>query len=265
MLTPLVVTRPQPETALWVQQLREAGVAAIAVPTMVIAPSLNPAAVAATDVALQKLHSYQAIMFVSGNAVRFFFALLRKYAMTVQEHTTFWSPGPGTSKALVVEQIPPLSIIQPASNALQFDSESLWEQAQHHIQTGHKVLIVRGGDGSNSTGHGRQWLTQKLQQRGVAVDFAPVYERQPPAITPAFIQSLERLRAQQSLWLFSSSECVQHLVQSNPAWDWQAHTALATHPRIAQQAREAGFGNVIQTLPTVQSIAASIKSLHDLS
>ena len=56
-------------------------------------------------------------------------------------------------------------------------------------------------------------------------------------------------------------ETSQQLLQQALA---DAHTALATHPRIAQQARDAGFGTVIDTPPTVQGIVASIKSLHDL-
>lgn len=262
-MTALVVTRPQPDAAQWVQQLQAAGVAASALPLMNIGPSRSAAAVATVQAALQQLHSYHAIMFVSGNAVRYFFAQLRAHGLPWPAMAQYWSPGPGTSKALLSEGIPPSALIQPALDAPQFDSESLWEQAQHHIGPGHKLLIVRGGDGQQAQGHGRQWLTEQLQQRGVQVAFAPVYERLAPLCTPALLHTMEGLRAQQAVWLFSSSECVQHLVLCNPAWSWQTHTALVTHPRIAQQARQAGYGRVIETLPTLPSITASIKSLHD--
>lgn len=263
-MTALVVTRPQPDAALWVQQLQTQGITATALPMMVIGPSRSPAAVMAVRTALQRLDCYQALMFVSGNAVRYFFAQLHALALPYPAHAQYWSPGPGTSKALLDEGILPSTLIQPAQDAPQFDSESLWQQAQHHISTGNKVLIVRGGDGQQASGHGRQWLTDQLHLRGAQVDFAPVYERQAPATTPELLQTIEALRTQQAAWLFSSSECVQHLVQCNPAWSWHTHTALATHPRIAQQAQQAGFGNVIETMPTLPSITASIKSLHDI-
>ena len=204
-------------------------------------------------------------MFISGNAVRYFFAQLRQQGLALNPQHQFWSPGLGTTKALISEQIRPQSIIQPALDATQFDSESLWQQAQHHIQTGNKVLIVRGGDGAETTGQGRQWLTEQLQQRGVHVDFAPIYERHAPIPTPQLLQEIESLRAQHAYWLFSSSECMQNLLHCTPSLTWHAHTAFATHPRIAQQAHRAGFGRVFETLPTVQAIAASIKSLHDLT
>lgn len=259
----LVVTRPQPDAALWVQQLQAQGIEATALAMMEIGPSRSPHALATVHAALQQLSSYDAIMFVSGNAARYFFAQLRAQALRPAARTRFWAPGPGTAKVLFSEGISPLSVTQPSPDAPQFDSESLWTHVQQQICSGQKVLIVRGGDGHDAVGQGRQWLTEQLQQRGVQVDFAAVYERQAPPATPALLQAIETLRTLQAVWLFSSSECVQHLRLSNTAWSWQAHTALATHPRIAQQAHQAGFGRVIETMPTVQSIVASIKSLHD--
>ena len=257
----LVVTRPQPDAALWVQQLHEQGIQAQALPMLVIGPSRSPMAVAAVQAALQHIHAYQAVMFVSSNAVRYFFEHMHNRSVSLPTSLRFWSPGPGTSRALISEGISPLSIVQPASDAPQFDSESLWKQAQQHTHPGYKVLIVRGGDGSQ--GQGRQWLTEQLQQCGVDVDFAPVYERHPPESTPELLAQIATLRNQDTTWLFSSSECLHHLLRCQPAWSWSAHTALTTHPRIAQQALQAGFGQVVQTQPTVHGIAASIKSLHD--
>ena len=265
----LVVTRPQPDATLWVQQLQAQGLQAHALPMMVIGPSQSPAAIRAVDQALQRLASYRALMFVSGNAVRYFFEQLRNQGLALPAAQHYWSPGPGTSKALMAEGIAAQQLIQPAAHAAQFDSESLWEQAQHHIQSGDRILIVRGGDGQHledlAQGQGRPWLTQQLQQRDVHVDFAPVYERQTPAATADLLAEIDALRKTQAAWLFSSSECLQHLVRYNHAWSWQGHTALTTHPRIALQARQAGFGRVIETQPSVQSITASIESLHDLS
>lgn len=262
-MPPLVVTRPQPDASLWVQQLQVQGIPSEALPLLEIGPCQHPAAAAAVRAALGQLGRYQALMFVSSNAVRYFFQHVRALQLDVPPALQFWSPGPGTSKALLSEGISPQSLIQPAQDALQFDSESLWEQARHHVHAGDAVLIVRGGDGLQAAGQGRQWLTDQLQQRGVHVDFAPVYERHAPAATAQLLDRIGLLREQQALWLFSSSECLQHLVRYNPAWSWQGHTALTTHPRIAQQAQLAGFGHVVETLPTLEGITASIKSLHD--
>lgn len=259
----LVVTRPQPDATAWVQQLHSAGVNACALPLLVIGPSHSTAALASVQAALQNLKQYDALMFVSANAVRYFVESLRKHALPLPAHAQYWSPGPGTSQALIAAGIPSPCVIQPAPDAAQFDSEALWQQALPHLSKIQNVLIVRGGDGSHSTGQGRQWLTEQLRARQIGVDFAPVYERQAPAITPRLLSEIEALRAQHAIWLFSSSECVQNLRLSAPAYTWHEHIALATHPRIAQQAQLAGFGLVRETQPSTQAIAASIKSLHD--
>ncbi|MDQ3273162.1 MAG: uroporphyrinogen-III synthase, partial [Pseudomonadota bacterium] len=61
-----------------------------------------------------------------------------------------------------------------------------------------------------------------------------------------------------SVWLFSSSEAVGHL----PPGDWSQGRALATHPRIAEAARAAGWGVVVESRPTLADIVASIESMQ---
>jgi len=63
-----------------------------------------------------------------------------------------------------------------------------------------------------------------------------------------------------SLWLLSSSEAIAHLGRALPGQDWAAAHALATHPRIAQAARAAGFGCVSECKPALADVAAFIKS-----
>ena len=53
-------------------------------------------------------------------------------------------------------------IDQPAADAAQFDSESLWAQVHHQIGPGDAVLIVRGTEaGAYQQGTGRDWLAQQ--------------------------------------------------------------------------------------------------------
>jgi uroporphyrinogen-III synthase len=63
------------------------------------------------------------------------------------------------------------------------------------------------------------------------------------------------------VWLFSSSEAVAHLRSLAPGQSWSRACALATHPRIAQAARAAGFGVVCESRPTMAELIASIESL----
>ena len=263
-MAPLVVTRPQPEAGQWVAQLQAQGIASVAFPLLHIGPSTHPLAQAALQHTLQQLAHYQALMFVSGNAVRFFFAQLQAHGLQLSAQQRLWAPGPGTGQALLDAGAPAACIDQPDAAAAQFDSESLWQVVGQQLHAGERLLLVRGSDNdpaSAAQGQGRAWLTEQLQSRGVQVDFAPVYARHAPTVTAHWLQQLDALRAQQALWLFSSSDAVRHLQALSAPRNWQGHTALATHPRIAQQALQAGFGRVLDCKPALQAIALSIKSL----
>lgn len=267
-MQPLVVTRPQPEAALWVQKLQTAGHAAVtALPMLNIGPSQSPSAQAAVQSALAQLHHYDALMFVSGNAVRYMARQLLSLGIQPGSNTRFWAPGPGTAQVLQDHGFAKACIDQPSPDATQYDSEALWHQVRHQVQHGTRVLLVRGSTpeiDNNASGHGRAWLSEQLLQRGAQVDFAPVYERSAPTVTPALQAQIGQLQAQSAIWLCSSSECLHNLVHCAQEASWQAQTALVTHPKIAQQAQRLGFGRVINTHPTVHAVAGSIKSLHDL-
>ena len=53
----------------------------------------------------------------------------------------------------------------------------------------------------------------------------------------------------------------RHLRGLLPGADFTHAHALATHPRIAQAARETGFGVVHESPPRLDDVVASIKSL----
>jgi uroporphyrinogen-III synthase len=100
-------------------------------------------------------------------------------------------------------------------------------------------------------------LVEQLEQAGAAVEAVAVYERRAPEFSPAQLERMHRACGDGSIWLFSSSEAIAHL----PAGlDWRQARALATHPRIAQAAQQAGFARVIQSRPALPEVLASIKS-----
>ena len=60
------------------------------------------------------------------------------------------------------------------------------------------------------------------------------------------------------IWMFSSSEAIDHLQALAPTAHWQAARALASHPRIAERARALGFGAVTLVSPTAFSVAEAV-------
>lgn len=242
----LIVTRPAAQAATWVAELQACGLDAIALPLIAIAPpdDLEP-----VREAWRQLPGCSLAMFVSANAANHFFEHAPgPWPAGVRAGST----GPGTSAALRAAGVPPAAIVQPPADAPRFDSEALWAQLADEPWAGRQVLVVRGEDG-------RDWLAETLRARGAAVHFVAAYRRRPPQPDAPQRACLHAALAEpaQHLWLFSSSEAVGHLQALVPSADWSGSRALASHPRIAQAARQAGFGQVHElAVPGAGAVAA---------
>jgi uroporphyrinogen-III synthase len=272
----VLVTRVQPQAAHWVQLLSDR-YEALALPLLETRALTDTATLRAAG---QRWSDYTAVMFVSSQAVSFFYAsnqaIAHIYQGRVAPNTRAWATGPGTRAALLAQGIPAHQVDAPSMDGGQFDSEALWQQVHGQIAPGARVLIVRGdvredGPGSDKSddeavkppsalGIGRDWLAQRLQQAGAMVDYVVAYQRCAPIWGDA-----ERVLARQaatdgSVWLFSSAEAVGHLGHLLPDQDWLQARAVATHARIVQAAHGLGFFEVRESRPTLDAVRASIES-----
>ena len=240
----LIVTRPAAQAAAWAAELQALGCAAQALPLIEIAPLSDPEPVRA---AWRRLDGYALVMFVSANAVQQFHALAPAGAVWPPDLRA-GSTGPGTSAALRAAGV--ARVAEPAVDAPRYDSEALWAQLSGEDWHRRSALIVRGEDG-------RDWLAEALRARGAAVDFVAAYRRLPPQPDGAAQALLARAQAEPTahLWLFSSSEAVAHLRRLAPGADWSHSRALASHPRIAEAARGAGFGQVLVGAASAAAVA----------
>lgn len=244
----VIVTRPAAQAAAWVEQLQARGIDAVALPLIGIAPAVDAGAVVS---AWERLASHALVVFVSPNAVEEFFAL-RPGDVPWPQGTLAGSVGPGSTQALVRRGVPRDLVAEPAPDSEQFDSEGLWRALESRDWGGRAVLIVRG-DG------GREWLADTLRDRGAEVGFVAAYRRVVPALdSPLLDEAIARPSAH--LWFFSSSEAIANLQAGRPAQDWSASIAIATHPRIAERARDCGFGVVRESPPTLEAVVACIQS-----
>ena len=263
----VIVTRPAREAAHWVGLLAARGIPAVALPLIDIGPCTDAAAQQALAQAHARLAQYRALMFVSGNAVFHFFEPNKALALDGQAlaaiKTRAWAPGPGTARALEQAGVPPGCIDGPAPDAPQFDSEALWQQVSRQIRPGDCVLIVRGrsnGVHESAQGNGRAWLARQIEAAGGTVEFVVAYQRGAPHFSAREVALAQQAAQDGSVWLLSSSEAVAHLSEALPGQHWGAARALATHPRIAEAARAAGFGTVGECRPALEDVVASIES-----
>jgi len=262
----VIVTRPLQEAGKWVDALRESGYDAVALPLIGVAAAPDPQAV---RTAWARVPTFDAVMFVSGNAVAHFFALKPMQAPVFVAgaaiKTRAFVTGPGSFSALLHAGAEPGCIDAPDRDAGQFDSEALWAVVRHRVRPGYRVLVVRGAGsagGSGDEGSGRDWFASQVLAAGGQVEFVVAYQRERPVLSDA-----QRILANQaaqdgSVWLFSSSEAIGNLQAVCPGQSWQHASAVVTHPRIAQAAREAGFAVVCESRPALAHLMASIESLQ---
>jgi uroporphyrinogen-III synthase len=263
----LIVTRPQREAQRWVCDLAAQGLEAIALPLIEIGPP-GQADAELLRQAWAHLADYAAVMFVSANAADYFFASNRPVSPVFSAlsaiKTRAWGVGPGTARALLRAGVEPGWLDVPSLASAQFDSEALWLLVKQQVTPGQRVLVVRGSDASGSqsagAGVGREWLAERVRQAGGRVDFVVAYQRSAPKFGPLDEATARQAAVDGSVWLFSSSEAIAHLLTRLPGQSWGAARALATHPRIAQAAKEAGFGRVDPTRPTLADVVAALKT-----
>ncbi|MBA3057870.1 MAG: uroporphyrinogen-III synthase [Gammaproteobacteria bacterium] len=267
----VIVTRPEREALRWVHDLSEQGLPALALPLIEVRPVDDPADLRQ---AWQQLDDYVGLMFVSANAVDYFFRSNPALAHVIiaQEATKIraWATGPGTTRALLRQGIAPEQIDAPPLDAGQFDSEALWQVVGPQVQPGARVLIVRGGDSLGAArakahtdqGSGREWFANQVRQVGGQAEFVMAYQRSAPAWGSAQRTLALQGATDGSVWLFSSTEAVSNLRACLPDQVWAGARALATHPRIAAAAQQAGFGLVQESRPTLPELVACLKRMQ---
>lgn len=252
---PVIVTRPAREARQWVDDLRAAGLQAVALPLIAIAPVADAEPLRR---AWRQLAGCSALMFVSATAVEHFFQ--HRDAAASLAGQRFWATGPGTTRALLRAGVPPESVDAPPPEATRFDSEALWERVCTQVSAGVRVLIVRGGDEAGRP-TGRDWLANEIDAAGGLRDTVVAYRRLPPSFDAAQRQLAVDGAEGRAIWLFSSSEAIGNLQRAMPGTDWHAASAVATHARIGEAARAAGFGALRVCTPLQDALVASIESL----
>jgi uroporphyrinogen-III synthase len=246
----VLVTRPAAQAGEWVRLLREAGLQAEALPLIDIAPTADAPGFAQ---AWRSLGELALVVFVSPNAATCFFDG-KPAGAAWPDALVAASPGPGTTR--VLRALGVSTVVEPAADSPQFDSEALWAQLAERNWRGRHVLVVRGASG-------RDWLADRLRERGAVLHFVAAYGRAVPALSTDEQALLADALAAPAkhVWLFSSSEAVTNLQTLAPGAGWASAVAIGTHPRIAQTARSLGFGRVLEARPSAEAVVACIQSI----
>jgi uroporphyrinogen-III synthase len=228
----LLLTRPAEESQSLAHLLEQEGIHSASLPLLEIRPL--PVSDENRSI-IYNLAAYNAVIVVSKPAAR----------LGLEMVDEIWPQPPmqpwftvGAATAQILDDYG-LRVFFPEQGD---DSEALLElpQLQEAI-CGYdpKVLIMRGEDG-------RELLAERLRERGVAVDYLPLYRRHLPYY-PAFALP-QRVKAERLNGLVvSSGQGFQHLRElAGDAWPDLAQLPLfVPSPRVAELAREAGALTVV--------------------
>ena len=280
----VIVTRPAHDAAHWVDALTNSGFNAQALPLIKIGSASGQADITALQDAWRHLDDYAACMFVSGNAVQYFFkqkpsvsqlnrtqaaldTIANEVTITLPPSLRFLAPGPATAAALLAAGVPAGQIDSPLPESGQFDSEALWQVVSSRDWRGKRVLVLRGQTSglAQQAAAGRDWLGQQFRAAGAQVDMLGVYERQAPQLSSAQLDLVKAASQDGSIWLFSSSEALANLLRQPALYgdvNWRQARAIATHPRIAKAVRAAGWGVVQESRPMLSDIVGALRSIE---
>lgn len=226
----LLLTRPADDCQALAQTLAEQQITSVCMPLLAI-EALMPAPTSPVS-----LQPYAAVVVVSKPAARLGLAWTQARAIPIPDNLFWFAVGGATAKVL---EEAGLAVAHPRQGD---DSEALlalpaFSQALQVPSP--RVLIMRGSDG-------RPWLSERLRERGVTVDYLPLYRRCLPDY-PAGELSRRVLGERLNGLVVSSGEGLNNLIQL-AAEDWPLLNVLplfVPSPRVAEQAREAGAKRVV--------------------
>jgi uroporphyrinogen-III synthase len=222
----VLVTRPELQAMPLCRLLEAQGASTLRLPAVEIKPLGDRRALA---MRLGALESFDVIIFTSANAVRFGASFLDQ-----KRDLTLAAIGPATARTL--NQAGYRVDIQPRES---FDTEGLLLHPQLEHLSGHRILMIKGGDG-------RQLLQQELVRRGATVVSADVYERAPAIPSAAALAAVHERFAAREMHVITATSLevgrnLLHLATPELRSAFEGVHWLVPAERIALGLRELGM------------------------
>ena len=227
------LTRPPEQIGELREELERLGAHVFSFPLLTIR-SRAPAP--ADKQRLMNLDQYDLVFFVSTNAARIGLDVIAGFWPQYPSHILNFAVGPSTAAEIESHALP---VCYPQDR---MSSEAMLELPELQAISGKKALIVRGLGG-------REILAEGLLKRGVAVDYAELYERAVPVYTPEQLYSCLQQHVPEAI-VVSSAEALDNLRQLYSPLvleklPWQQFPLYVTSERLAEHAHASGYASVI--------------------
>jgi uroporphyrinogen-III synthase len=232
----VLITRPVMPASRTAQRLAALGATPYVFPTTIIESPNDPRPL---KEALANLSRYHAAIFVSPSAAEMTIAPFAASPIKLPASLHVFAPGSGTAEELQLRGVDNVEI--PTTT---FDSEGLLAlpALQANAVKGKRIAIFRGNDG-------RELLREELAKRGAVVDAITAYHRRAPNALPTGLIEILRSKKINAISAMSSDAVTNLLqvLQKHGQTNVLTLSLYASHERIAETAKNAGFRDVILT------------------
>lgn len=189
----IVVTRARSQAGAFVRALGTLGAEVVEFPTIEIAP---PESYRALDDAIEKIDSYDWIVFTSVNGVDFFSTRLGRLGRALNGNIRAAAIGPETAKAAESLGLTPEIVPE------EYRAEGILGKLRPDDMRGQKVLVPRAAEA-------RDVLIRTLRQWGATVDVVEAYRTVAPTADAAPLRA-RLLRGDVDMVTFTSSSTVKN-------------------------------------------------------
>ncbi|MEC0211203.1 uroporphyrinogen-III C-methyltransferase [Paenibacillus ehimensis] len=252
----ILVTRARSQASELSSQIDELGGEAVEFPVIRTRPPSRPEAQAARDEALQRLSTFDWVLFTSANGVEFFMERLRELRLDIRAlgNARLAAVGPKTSAALAKYGL--LAEVVPS----EFDGDALLEAIAPELRPGQNVLLA-------TADIARAYLPEQMRERGLNVTKIDIYET---VLDTEGGSEIVELLKQNMLHIvtFTSSSTVtnllralQELGETEPLKLLQGCKIACIGPRTAATAQEAGLK--VDYLAKEATVASLVRCLYE--
>ena len=193
----ILITRPQGQQRELRDAVEAAGGEALSLPLLAIEPVAGKSADSSLRGKLDRLQSFDTLIFVSANAARFGAKSIEDTGAAPAPAARVFAVGSATAREVSLRLACPVQ--SPATGS---GSEALLEMPQLENVAGSQIAIFRGEGG-------RELLAAELRRRGAQVTYLEVYRRVP---APGVAERLARTLAAGPIdgVIVTSAEALQH-------------------------------------------------------
>jgi len=228
----LIITRPVDQAESLLKQL------ALSVDHSITICQLPLIQILPLDFSLARVTDVDGVIFISGNAARYFYADQRLPAKGLLVKPLSDTPllAVGNNTSAKVEQLSGQRVAFPQ----QMDAEGLLSLPQLKSIAGQHWLIVKGKGG-------RVTIRQTLIDRGAKVSEVDVYQRKLPDFDTQ--QQIYRTESAQTVWIITSAQALTNLHRILGLIDNPRHTTqvIISSNRLAQLEKQKRFTIIAQS------------------